>query len=121
MVTELGLDGAQDLALLRIKGGLIELGYEAPFGIAPKITPVLGATRVLGVLAGELLEIAPVVEILFHFLGLLFLIRAEEYVPYTAPLGEREPGLLVLLVELLYLLVGRPRPTHGVLTDLLEK
>jgi hypothetical protein len=121
VVTELGLDGAQDLTLLRIEGGLLELGYEAPFRVAPEIPSVIGAPRVLGVLAGEALEVATVVELLLNLLGLLFFVRAEEYVPYAAPLGEREPSFLVFLVELLNLLVGRPLPTHGVLPNFLEK
>ena len=116
-----GLDGTQDFTLLRVEGGLVKLRDEAPFRVAPKIPAVLRATRVLGVLAGELLKVAPVVELFLDLPSLLFLVRAEEYVPYAAPLGEREPGLLVLLVELLDLLVGRPLAAHGVLPDLLEK
>ncbi len=118
---ELGLDGAHDVALLRVEGGLVELGDEASLRVAPKLAALLGAPRVLGVLAGELLEVAPVVELVLDLPGLLLLVRAEEYVPYTAPLGERKSGLLVLLVEPLDLLVGRPLAAHGILPDLLQQ
>src|SRR4051812_19255859 len=121
METELGLEGTYDLTLLRVEGGLVELGDEAALRVAPQVTAILGAPRVLGILAGELLEVAPVVELLLDLLGLFLLVRGEEYVPDAALLGKGKPGVLVLLVEVLDLLLRRALTAHGILPDLLKE
>ena len=60
VVAELGLDGADDLTLLRAEGRLLEIGYGLALAEAAEVPALRGATGVLGVLLGELREVPTV-------------------------------------------------------------
>jgi hypothetical protein len=74
---EIGFDGTYDLVLLRLEGSLVELRDKATLRVAPQVSTLLGAPRVLGVFAGELLEVAALFELFLDLFGLLLLILGK--------------------------------------------
>ena len=84
VVAELGLYGADDLALFGVEEGLLEAGYGLALAKAAEVPAPLGAPRVLGVLSSEPGEVCPVLELALDLLGLRPLVLAEEDVPGAA-------------------------------------
>src|SRR5215217_965388 len=121
VVAELGLDGADDLALLGAEGRLLEGRNGLALAQAAEVAALRRAAGVLGVLLGELREITAVFELLLHVLGLLFLVLGEEDMADADLLGGGELGLFVLLVVLLDLLVRRLRVVRYLLLHLLDR
>src|SRR5215213_11458764 len=121
VVAELGLDGADDLALLGGEGRLLEGRNGLALAQAAEVAALRRAAGVLGVLLGELGEVTAVFELLLHVLGLLFLVLGEEDVADADLLGGGELGLFVLLVVLLDLLVRGLRVLGYLLLHLLDR
>src|SRR5918998_1315927 len=120
VVAELRLDGAHDLARLGGEGGLLEGGNGLALAEAPEVPAFLGAAGILGVLPGELGEVAAVLELGLDVLRLLLLVLVEEDVPHAALGRLGELGRLVLVVELLDFLVGGLGVARDPLLNLLD-
>src|SRR5215213_4821875 len=121
VVAELGLDGADDLALIGGEGRLLEGRNGLALAETAEIATLLRAAGILGILLGELGEVTAVFELLLHVLGLLFLVLGEEDVADADLLGGGELGLFVLLVVLLDLFVRGLRVLGYLLLHLLDR